>query len=204
MNNQQEMLRFYQRHARIYDLTRWLFLCNRDDAVAACDLQRGDAVMEIGCGTGYNFSCLQQTVGHSGQVIGVDLSPAMLARAEQRIRRQGWQNVVLEQTNGEALQMDVRVDAVLFSYSLSMIPDWQAAVTAAVNHLKPGGRLVVLDFAGYAAMPPLIRRAGIRSLEKHFVHPCRDYESYLTGIMSKHTFNCSRFGYVFLFRGIEE
>jgi demethylmenaquinone methyltransferase/2-methoxy-6-polyprenyl-1,4-benzoquinol methylase len=149
MNNQQEMLRFYQRHARIYDLTRWLFLRKRNDAAAACALNTGDTVMEIGCGTGYNFFRLQQAVGNSGQLIGVDLSSAMLARAEQRISRQGWQNVALIRANGETVQVDDRMDAVLFSYSLSMIPDWQAAVTGAVRQLKPGGRLVVLDFAGF-------------------------------------------------------
>jgi demethylmenaquinone methyltransferase/2-methoxy-6-polyprenyl-1,4-benzoquinol methylase len=204
MNNQQEMLRFYQRHARIYDLTRWLFLRKRNDAAAACALNTGDTVMEIGCGTGYNFFRLQQAVGNSGQLIGVDLSSAMLARAEQRISRQGWQNVALIRANGETVQVDDRMDAVLFSYSLSMIPDWQAAVTGAVRQLKPGGRLVALDFAGYAEMPAFIRRAGIRSLEKHFVHPCRSYESFLAEIMNSSTFKRSTFGYVFMFTGIRK
>ena len=196
------MLRFYQRHARIYDLSRWLFLCKRHAAVTACALHPGDTVMEIGCGTGYNFLRLQHAVAASGQIIGVDLSPAMLARAEQRISRHGWQNVDLIRANGETVQLKARVDAVLFSYSLTMIPDWQAAVVSAVSHLKPGGRLVVLDFAGYAKMSNFIRRAGIRSLEKHFVHPCRPYKSFLSEIMKRSTFKQSKFGYVFMFKGI--
>lgn len=58
-------------------------------AVRALKLQPGDTVLELACGTGINFSLFQQYIGPTGQIIGVDLTDAMLDQAQKRVARQG-------------------------------------------------------------------------------------------------------------------
>ena len=96
----------YRKRAGRYDLTANLYYLigfrerhYRKRAVAALDLQKGDTVVELGCGTGLNFSYLQSMVGPEGKIVGVDLTDAMLARAAQRVDRHGWRNVELVQAD---------------------------------------------------------------------------------------------------------
>lgn len=147
---------FYRRHARIYDLTRWLFLHRRGRAIKRLQLKPDSSVLEIGCGTGLNLSRLARAVRPpKGTVLGVDFSEAMLARARQRIRSACWNHVQVHHTDATQLNLDGAFDAVLFSYSLAMIPDWPEATVRAWRHLKPGGRLAVLDFGRFERWGPL-------------------------------------------------
>jgi len=59
----------------------------------------GDTVIDMACGTGLNFSLLQKAVGPGGRIVGVDLTDAMLARAQDRIKANGWSNVSLVQAD---------------------------------------------------------------------------------------------------------
>jgi len=152
---------FYRFHAYIYDSTRWLILHGRRRAVAALDLHPHSQVLEIGCGTGLNFRhILEYLDPAAGSLTGVDFSAAMLARARRRVNRHGWPNVRLVQADAAELDLAQRYDAVFFGYSLTMIPDWSAALHRACDHLVPGGRLVVLDFGRFekwGALAPLWR-----------------------------------------------
>ncbi|RJQ48340.1 MAG: methyltransferase domain-containing protein [Nitrospiraceae bacterium] len=82
----------YRRRAKHYDVTaNFYYLIGfreqayREKAVQALDFQSGDTVVEIGCGTGLNFSLLQNYVGPEGKIIGVDLTDAMLEQAGRRV-----------------------------------------------------------------------------------------------------------------------
>jgi len=141
--------RFFRWQAPIYDLTRWAVLHGRHEAVEALSLRPGDRVLEIGCGTGLNFTLLRDAVSETGQVTGADFSPEMLERAFERCVRRGWRNVSLQQADATTLTSDQRFAGALFSYSLSMIRDWRAALRRALDLLVPGGRLVVLDFGRF-------------------------------------------------------
>jgi ubiquinone/menaquinone biosynthesis C-methylase UbiE len=86
-------------------------------------------------------------IGERGRIIGIDCSPSMLAKARGRVRRNRWSNVeVLDSEFGIETVGTVRPNAILFSYSLSMIPDWERALDAAYDVLLPGGRIAVVDF----------------------------------------------------------
>ena len=87
----------YDRHAKIYDLTVWFYYLAgmrighwRRMTVDALGLEPGDTVIEVGCGTGLNFSLLERVVGNEGKIIGIDISQAMLDRARERVRAAGW------------------------------------------------------------------------------------------------------------------
>jgi len=153
----------YGRWARAYD-----WVCRllpgldglRADAVAALDLAPGDTVVDLGCGTGANLPHLREAVGPTGTVIGVDLTPGMLTRAERRVGGQGWRNVNL--VVGDAARPPVAdVDGVLGSFVVGMLPDPGAAVRAWLECLPPGGRVAVLE-AGRTD------RAGLRPLNRAF------------------------------------
>ncbi|MFO0838508.1 MAG: methyltransferase domain-containing protein [Phycisphaerae bacterium] len=161
-----EVQRFYRYHAYIYDSTRWMILHGRRRAVERLVLAPDASVLEIGCGTGLNFRLLLNRLDASrGRLMGLDFSSDMLERAQRRVAANGWENVEL--THGDATQMQIgrRFDGILFAYSLTMIPDWRAALDRAAEHLKPGGRLVVLDFGPFRSWGPLapLMRAWLRA-----------------------------------------
>lgn len=148
--------RFYRYHAYIYDKTRWMILHGRRRAVERMQLCPDSTVLEVGCGTGLNFKHLWgQLDPRKGRLVGLDFSADMLKKAEQRVRRQGWSNIELVQGDATKMELGRQFDAILFAYSLTMIPDWASALERAYAHLKPGGRVVVLDFAAFEGWGPL-------------------------------------------------
>jgi S-adenosylmethionine-diacylgycerolhomoserine-N-methlytransferase len=138
---------YYAWQSRIYDATRWAFLFGRDTLLDDLQLKPGDRVVEVGCGTGRNLDGILKRVGARGEVFAIDCARPMLERCVQRIRRKGWGNVrLLDREYGIAPVTGSSADVVLMSYSLSMIPDWEAVVDCAARELKEGGRLGVVDF----------------------------------------------------------
>jgi len=158
---------FYGRCGQLYDLVAtapgvrsW-----RDRAATALDLSPGDTVVEMGCGTGANFPHLRKRVGPDGRVVGVDVVPAMLRRARQRIDRAGWANV--HAVRGDATRPPITgADAVLSTFLVGMLDDAAPAVRGWVRLVSPGGRIALLN-AGRsdrtAALPlNLLLRAFVR------------------------------------------
>lgn len=109
-------------------------------------LRPGESVLDIGCGTGGAVVALREAVGQDGRVVGVDSSPAMLARARRRVDASGWTNVELRL--GDASRMSLgreEFDAAVALSSLSAMSDVPATVRRAYDALRPGGRLFVFD-----------------------------------------------------------
>lgn len=119
----------------------------RRRAVAAMALRPGDAALEVGVGSGRNLPYLLDAVGPRGAIVGVDLSPRMLAEARRVVARRGATNVELIEANAGTVEIERDFDAVLFSLSYSAMPVEvrPAALERAWERLRPGGRLVVLD-----------------------------------------------------------
>lgn len=158
----------------IYDVISLEWPLYRGARTAGIDLLRlrpGQTVLDIGCGTGLNFSLLAERVGASGHIVGIDLSSSMLGQAERRARH-GWPHLTLWQLDaadldpGQVRQLspgEQGVDAVLATYALSVIPGWRRAWRRATEAARPGARAVVVDLSlptGRAApLTPLARLA---------------------------------------------
>ena len=171
---------FYRYHARIYDSTRWMILHGRRRAVEMLKLRSDSQVLEVGCGTGLNFShVLDRLDPSSGRLMGLDFSQAMLARAERRVARHAWPNVELLHADAVNMSLGRTFDGILVAYSISMIPDWAAALRRAFDHLKVGGRMVVIDFGGFAGWGPLgpLMRGWLKlnhvQIQDHYIEEMR-------------------------------
>lgn len=104
----------YRNLAETYDrLTEWA-APYRKRAIEALGLTKGEVVVDVGCGTGLNFSALEGHIGAEGRVVGVDPCAAMLARAAERVHRANWDNVDLLCAAAEDARLPLQADAVLF------------------------------------------------------------------------------------------
>lgn len=171
-----EILDIYRRRAKRYDVTANLYYllgfrewAYRKKAVSALRLRPGATVVEIGCGTGLNFSLLRDAVGPDGQVIGVDMTPEMLDRARARVAREGWDNVSLVQCAASEYDFPNGVGGVISTFALTLVPGFDDLIRRAARALPPGGRFVVGDLKlpdGWARslfplLLPLFRPFGV-------------------------------------------
>src|SRR3989337_2930797 len=135
----------YRRNARFYDvLVRPLPLFERlrQKAVERLGLRPGETVVDLGCGTGLSFELLERGAGPRGRIIGVEITPEMLAKACEKVARHGWSNVTLIAASAEEVDLEPdSVDAVLCCLTNDIMHS-KAAVERAVRALRPGGRFV--------------------------------------------------------------
>ena len=149
---QEEVNAVYRRRARFYDWSanayyligfrEWAY---RRRAVEALQLRHAGPVVEIGCGTGLNFSLLQQRIGPAGRLIGVDPSAEMLDQARRRVAARGWNNVELVQARAADFDFPADVDAVFSAFALTLEPLFDEVIAKAAEAIAPGGRFVLVD-----------------------------------------------------------
>ena len=151
-NTRQQVVGKYRARARRYDITANLYYligfresAYRRRAIEALRLRRGDTVVESGCGTGLNFSRLEQAIGHDGRIIGVDLTDAMLEQAERRVHASGWTNVSLVQADALEFEFPPSPNAIFSTFALSLVPECGEVVARGSAALAQRGRWVVLD-----------------------------------------------------------
>lgn len=102
--------------------------------------------MELCCGTGLNFALLGEAVGAEGKIIGVDITDSMLSAAGERIRKNGWSNVELVQSDAASFQFRQRLNGIISTFALTLVPEYESVIRAGSGALVPGGRFVILDF----------------------------------------------------------
>ncbi|MEJ0027973.1 MAG: class I SAM-dependent methyltransferase [Rhizomicrobium sp.] len=143
------MDRIYRRQRYIYDFTRKYYLFGRDRLIRKLALRPGARVIEVGCGTSRNLIKIARAYPDA-VLYGLDASAEMLETSAKAVARAGLK-VKLVQAYAEDLGPGLfgesePFDAIVFSYSLSMIPDWRKALAAAQASLAPGGTIHVVDF----------------------------------------------------------
>ncbi len=137
----------YRGQARGYDGFREHLLLGRKELFAQLPVEDGAVWADMGGGTGKNIERIGPDLARLGKVYIVDICPSLLALARERAAAHRWANVeVLERDVTDFTPAEGQVDVVTFSYSLTMIPDWFAAIDRARAILKPGGLIGVTDF----------------------------------------------------------
>jgi ubiquinone/menaquinone biosynthesis C-methylase UbiE len=151
MPTKEEIRDVYRKRARNYDFTVQLYHLlgfrmgfYRERAVEALHLKAGDTVVDIACGTGANFSLLQEKIGPNGRIVGVDFTDAMLNNAQERIAENQWRNVELVRSDVAAYQFPV--DGVISTFAIIYVPEFDEVIRNGSNSLSAQGRFVVLDF----------------------------------------------------------
>ncbi|MEE8600227.1 class I SAM-dependent methyltransferase [Euzebya tangerina] len=110
-------------------------------AVSELHLSSGDTVVDLGTGTGWNLPFLAEQVGREGQVIGVDLSEAMLARARRRVDAAGFSNVEFIRADLREYEPPATASGVIAGFALEMVPEQDAVIRQLVGSLRPGARI---------------------------------------------------------------
>ena len=109
-------------------------------------IERGQVVLDLGCGAGTDLLVAAQMVGPEGRAIGVDMTPAMLDRARLSAVAMGLANVVLHESLIESLPLpDGSVDVVISNGVIDLVPDKDAVFSELDRVLRPGGRLQLAD-----------------------------------------------------------
>src|SRR6185503_7305732 len=161
------MDRVYRRQRHFYDLTRKYYLLGRDRLVRDLQAQPGQTVVEIGCGTARNLIRIAERYP-GARLYGLDASREMLRTAEESIARAklsgriALKHGLAEDVTPRFFGHDGPFDHAIFSYSLSMIPDWRAALAAAASSVRAEGRVHVVDFGDQRTLWPIARR-GLRA-----------------------------------------
>jgi len=164
----QELREVYQKRAKWYDVTANLYYlvgfreqAYRGRAVQLLNLHEGDTVVEIGCGTGLNFSLIQRSIGRGGKLIGVDLTPEMLAQARLRVERHGWTNVELVQSSASEYEYPANIGGIVSTFALTLEPEYDAVIRRGADALSAGARFVVLDFRVPQRWPAWMTSFGV-------------------------------------------
>ena len=167
-NTREHLVETYRKKAKHYDLTSRFYpvpgypqRAQRLQAVRALGLRPGATVVDVACGTGLNFSLLEQAIGPNGRIVGVDLTDAMLAQTRQRIETNGWRNVSLVQADAAEFDFPTKVDAILSTYALSHVPDCGDVIAHGAAALSRGGHWVVLDLKAPDNVPRWLAQLGI-------------------------------------------
>lgn len=142
----------YRKRAATYDLEVRLFhllgfrekRC-RSAAVEALALKPGNTVIDIGCGTGRNFSYIREKTGNNARLTGVDLTKEMLEKAKKRVLRHGWFNVDLAHEDVSKFNFPKGVDGIISSFMFSTMSEHGNLIERAVQAIRTGGRFVILD-----------------------------------------------------------
>jgi ubiquinone/menaquinone biosynthesis C-methylase UbiE len=164
---QERLIATYRKKAKHYDITSRLYPApgypqrgQRLRAVQALGLRPGATVVDIACGTGLNFPLIQEVIGPEGRIVGVDLTDAMLAQAQDRIAANGWRNVSLVQADAAGYDFPAGVNAILSTYALTQVPGCAAVIAHGAAALTEGGRWAVLDLKVPDKTPPWLAQLG--------------------------------------------
>jgi demethylmenaquinone methyltransferase/2-methoxy-6-polyprenyl-1,4-benzoquinol methylase len=151
--NENRVVTAYRKYAENYDLAVKLYRLlglkigkYRRMSVDSLKLSKGDTVVELGCGTGLNFSLVLDAIGSEGKLIGVDITDKMLDQARIRVKENGWNNVELVQNDTSDYDFPKELDGIFATGALQYSPQYDEIIKKGYDALKTGKNFVVFDF----------------------------------------------------------
>src|SRR5881409_901944 len=142
-NAQPHESRLYYEFSHLYDLLfRHVFYPRIATVIRSLAVEPGARVLELGVGTGLSLAAYPRHC----HVTGIDLAPDMLERAQDKVNRNGWRHITLEQ--GDALNLkfpDDSFDYVMAFRVVSVVPDAARMMAEARRVCRPGGKLVIIN-----------------------------------------------------------
>lgn len=124
-------------------------------------IKAGDTVIDLGSGAGNDCFVARAMTGESGKVIGIDFTPAMIAKARENAEKLNFNNV--EFREGDIDHMPVtanKADVIISNCVLNLVPDKQMVFSEIYRVLKPGGHFSISDVVLVGELPENIRKAG--------------------------------------------
>jgi len=176
----------YRQRAAGYDASAVYTMPLRQRTIQLLELKGGQAVLDVGCGTGLSFELLQAGVGDQGRIMGFEQSPEMFRQAEARVRSSGPRTVWLRLAAAEDVQLPQFADAVLFNYThdISRTPQ---AVTNIMRQVKPGARVAVAGmkffpwWTGPLNLLPWLKNRPYNAKAAELWHPWNLIETWCDG-----------------------
>lgn len=194
VSDAERMDRHYRFQRHIYDATRTHYLIGRRHLLAQLQPPRGGSVLEIGCGTAWNLLRAARRYPDA-TLCGLDVSTAMLEVARTNAMRAGISSrLTLRQGDATIFSAPSlfgreTFDRVFFSYALTMIPGWKAALRQAMSCVGPGGELHIVDFGQCEDLPKSFKRLLEAFLAHYTVYPRAEMESVLRQCAAEHGFS---------------
>jgi SAM-dependent methyltransferase len=129
--------------------------------VALAGLKEGQTVLDLGSGAGFDCFLAARVVGESGRVIGVDMTPEMVAKARENAQKGGYGNVEFRLGEIENLPVEnASVDLILSNCVINLSPEKPKVFAESFRVLKPGGKLSVSDVVLLNPLPPLLAQSA--------------------------------------------
>ena len=126
--------------------------------VAIASLQPGEVVLDLGSGAGFDCFLAARAVGERGHVIGVDMTPEMIAKATNNARKSGMKNIEFRLGEIESLPVeDGSVDVIISNCVINLSPEKHKVFAEAFRVLRSGGRMMVSDIVVVGSLPDVLR-----------------------------------------------